>query len=217
MRTIAVAVMLIAIILLVGELTPSDAFSTGSIHSLTTLRSQGVNEVNRLSQHYRAPTTTARSTQRTITQQYMAPRFDSSTEKWIPASQDETVSSAGYGPFGTLLRQGPKPFLIRLSNTQNYEQGVYKLMAGEKWEVLEAMANFDAYLENPNDWAYQYFQEKKGAVAKKDYVNGGMDVQSLVLKGTWTTLVLGAGARALYCYSSGENFYQPLISLLSKQ
>ena len=134
----------------------------------------------------------------------MAPRFDPSTEKWYPTSPED---EDGYGAFGTLLRAGPKPFIIRLVNSDNYEQGVFKFMANENMSRLEAQGNFDAYLENPNDWAYQYLQEKNGKY-KKDYVNEGMDTKSLVLKGAWTALLLGLAARGVYCYNTGINFYE---------
>ena len=79
-------------------------------------------------------------------------------------------------------------------------------MNNEKMSRIEAQANFDAYLENPNDWAYQYLQEKKGGF-KKDYVNDGMDISSLALKGIWTALLFGLAARGVYCYNTGEYFY----------
>ncbi len=133
----------------------------------------------------------------------MAPRFDPKTEKWYATSPED---SQGYGPFGTLLRAGPKPLIIRLASPESYEQGVLKFMGKENMSRLEAQGNFDAYLENPNDWAYQYFQEKNGGY-KKDYVNAGLDAKSLVLKGTWTALLVTLAGRAYYCYNTGINFY----------
>jgi hypothetical protein len=130
-------------------------------------------------------------------------RFDQSQEKWVPSAPEDEV---GYGPVGTLLRAGPKPFVIRITNIDNYDQGVYKLMANENLSRMEAQGNFDAYLENPNDWAYQYFKEKGGGY-KKDYVNDGMDPKSLVLKGLWSSLILALASRGAYCYSTGDYFY----------
>jgi len=73
---------------------------------------------------------------------------------------------------------------------------------------MEAQGNFDAYLENPNDWAYQYMQERNNPGGfKRDYVNGGMDPKALVLKGVWSSVVLGLAARGVYCYNTGEYFY----------
>lgn len=140
---------------------------------------------------------------RTQTSLKMAPRYDPSTEIWYPTTPED---EEGYGPFGTLLRAGPKPLIIRLVSPDSYEQGVFKFMGKENMSRLEAQGNFDAYLENPNDWAYQYLQEQKGGY-KKDYVGGGLDLKSLVLKGVWTTLLLGLAARGVYCYNTGEYFY----------
>lgn len=137
-------------------------------------------------------------------------RFDPTREKWFPSAPED---EDGYGPVGTLLRAGPKPFVIRITNLDNYDQGVYKLMANENMSRMEAQGNFDAYLENPNDWAYQYFKEKSGGY-KKDYVNDGMDPKSLILKGLWTSLILGLSARGVYCYSTGEYFYDFLKGMV---
>ena len=139
-------------------------------------------------------------------------RYDPFTEKWLPTSPED---EDGYSPFGTLLRTGPKPLIIRILNPDNYEQGVYKLMFNENMSRMEAQGNFDAYLENPNDWAYQYFKEKGGGY-KKDYVNDGMDVNSLILKGTWSSLVLALTARGVYCYYTGEYFYDFLKAIVVK-
>jgi hypothetical protein len=78
----------------------------------------------------------------------MAPRFDQSMNKWVPGGAEED-SSAGYGPLGTLLRAGPKPFLQRLVSPEQYDQAVLKYMALDKCSRDEAQGNMDAYLENP--------------------------------------------------------------------
>lgn len=49
---------------------------------------------------------------------------------------DETE---GYGPVGSLLRQGPVPFFIRVVNPSTYDAAVNKYMNGEKCSKLEAM------------------------------------------------------------------------------
>lgn len=53
---------------------------------------------------------------------FMAPRFDKQEKKWYPTSPEEEAS-AGYGIWGSLLRQGPTPFLQRLFQADDYEQG----------------------------------------------------------------------------------------------
>jgi hypothetical protein len=88
-------------------------------------------------------------------------------------------------------------------------------MANENMGRMEAQANFDAYLDNPNDWAYQYFQEKKGGF-KKDYVNDGMDPKGLALKGIWTGLLLGIASRGLFCYTNDIYFWEFLRPYFQK-
>ncbi len=58
--------------------------------------------------------------------------------------------SASYGPLGSLIRQGPKPFINHLLFPEQYDQAVLKYMAGEGCDRKEAQGNMDAYLENPN-------------------------------------------------------------------
>ena len=87
-------------------------------------------------------------TPRTTTLLSMVPRFDPATEKWYP-SQAEEEASAGYGPTGTLLRAGPKPFLQRVFSPEQYDQAVLKYMARDRCSRNEAQGNMDAYFENP--------------------------------------------------------------------
>ena len=44
----------------------------------------------------------------------------------------------GYGPFGSLTRQGPVPFFIRLSQPDTYEAAVNKYMLLEKCDRMTA-------------------------------------------------------------------------------
>ena len=98
----------------------------------------------------------------------LAPQFDPSTEKWEPSSDADLEGS--YSAVGTLVRAGPKPFLIRLVNPGEYDQAVYKYMANENVGRKEAMGNMDAYFENAQDWAYQKNAERNGGY-KKDYTS----------------------------------------------
>jgi hypothetical protein len=82
----------------------------------------------------------------------MAPRYDKTTNKWTPTSADEGPE-AGYDLWGSLLRQGPNPFIQRVFNAADYEQAVLKFMAGDKVDRNVAQSEMDAYLQNPNDWA----------------------------------------------------------------
>jgi len=128
-------------------------------------------------------------------------KYDGS--RWIPTKPEEGPQ-AGYGIGKTLLLRGPKPFLARLLSPDDYEQAVLKFMAGDKCSRIEAQANMDFYLENPNDWAYNRFQEQKLGI-KYDYAS--IDTKQITLTLTWATLILSLGGRALLCYQTGENFW----------
>lgn len=110
------------------------------------------------------------------------PRRSSSRSKMV-------MSEDGYGLLGTLVRQGPVPFVIRVTQPQKYENSVAVYMAKEKCTRTEAQGNMDAFFANENDWAFQKLQEKKGA-AKVDY--GKMPpTDRLVLTGVWALIVFG--------------------------
>ena len=64
-------------------------------------------------------------------------------------TSNEIDESNGYGPVGSLLRQGPVPFLIRVINPSTYDAAVEKYMKIEKCSKLEAQANMDAYFMDP--------------------------------------------------------------------
>lgn len=53
----------------------------------------------------------------------------------------------GYGPVGSLIRQGPVPFFIRLVKPDTYEAAVNKYMALEKCDRNTAQGNMDAYFQ----------------------------------------------------------------------
>jgi hypothetical protein len=48
----------------------------------------------------------------------------------------------------------------------------------------EAQGNMDAFLENPQDWAYQKTCEQNGAF-KKDYANANMSPKQVTLSTIW--------------------------------
>ncbi len=78
----------------------------------------------------------------------MAPRFDKNSGKWFTDKSDE-MDGSSYGPFGSLFRAGPKPFLQRIFNAETYDQAVLKYMAQDGCDRKEAQGNMDAFLENP--------------------------------------------------------------------
>ena len=49
----------------------------------------------------------------------------------------------------------------------------------------------DAFLENPQDWAFQKMEEKKNPSGfKKDYANANMEPQQIVLSTAWACVVV---------------------------
>ncbi len=129
----------------------------------------------------------------------MAPRFDKKVNIWVPTSADEGPE-AGYDIWGTVIRHGPIPFFNRLVKADEYEQGVLKFMAGDKVDRMRAQAEMDAYLSNPNDWAYNRL---KGY--NVDYLS--INRKQLVLNLVWSTVVLVLLSRGIYCLTTGENYW----------
>eukprot|EP00980_Cylindrotheca_fusiformis_P028296 scaffold22589_cov138-Cylindrotheca_fusiformis.AAC.59 len=138
---------------------------------------------------------------------FMVPKYNSETSQWTPSSSDEGPS-AGYPAFGSLLRQGPSPFIQRILNPDDYEQGVLKMMANEGMSRNEAQGNMDAYIRNPNDWALQKVEESRGA-PKLDYANVNMNSGDLALTAVWSTVLLSFISRTIYLYTIGcDSFCQ---------
>lgn len=129
----------------------------------------------------------------------MVPKFDPKTSKWLPTSADEEAGS-GYNIWGSLLRQGPNPFIQRLFRPDDYDQGVLKFMAGDKVDRNTAQAEMDAYLQNPNDWAYNRVNGYN-----VDYLS--LNTKQIALTLTWATFISSFGGRALYCAASGDYFW----------
>ena len=98
------------------------------------------------------------------------------------------VDENGYDALGTLTRQGPVPFFIRIFKTDTYNAAVDKYMKLEQCTRLEAMANMDAYFQDPNGWAGNKLRERKTG-KKMDYVNVNQSKSSLALTAVWTLLL----------------------------
>jgi hypothetical protein len=137
----------------------------------------------------------------------MAPRFDKNENKWIPLGPEEGPE-AGYNVFGSLLRQGPSPFIARVLKPDDYEQAVLKFMAGDKVGRQVAQGEMDAYLRNPADW--QYNRVNGYAV---DYST--LKPQEVVLTLAWSAIVLSLVARGIYSLETGDNFWA-ILGLKSK-
>mmetsp|Transcript_66646 Transcript_66646/g.74664 ORF Transcript_66646/g.74664 Transcript_66646/m.74664 type:complete len:213 (+) Transcript_66646:159-797(+) len=94
------------------------------------------------------------------------PSYDTQNNLYIINPNDDGIYP--YDPIGSLLRQGPAPFWTRLTNADEYEQGILKYMYNAKVNRNEATGNIDAKINNVLDWQYQKREEMKGA-PKVDY------------------------------------------------
>ncbi len=88
-----------------------------------------------------------------------------------------------YDAIGSALRHGPAPFLTRVFNADEYEQGVLKYMLTANVDRAEATGNVDAKLNNAIDWAYQKMEEKKKGKPKVDYTR--LDKRQAALTVIW--------------------------------
>lgn len=131
----------------------------------------------------------------------MAPRFVGG--EWVANSPTDTAE-AGYSAGKTLLMHGPKPFFSRIFQEREYEQAVLKFMAQDGVDRNEAQGNMDAYLRNPNDWAFQRFESEKKGV-KINYSEIRSKELGLVL--VWSVVVVFVVGRVAYSLSEGVGFY----------
>lgn len=148
-----------------------------------------------------APMQKVDSRRRSAFQLSMAPKFDG--EKWVPTSPDEEPL-AGYGTTKTLLLHGPKPFFNRIFQSDDYDQAVLKFMAGDKCSRDVAQGNMDKYLANPNDWAYNRFEEEKKGI-KYDYVT--LRTKDIALTVTWGSFITFLIGRLVYSIVTGIYFW----------
>jgi len=125
---------------------------------------------------------------------------------------DEEDRKGGYGPLGSLLRQGPKPFLFRLVQPDRYEQSVLNFMSRAECSREEAQGNMDAFIENANDWVLQKLEEEKKGAAKFDYSKANMDPKQLALTAIWAAIVFGFIGHSMY---SAVLYYQTVGFLYS--
>lgn len=125
------------------------------------------------------------------------PTFNKSLSVWEPSSQTEP---SPYGPFGSFLRGGPSPYIIRVLNPIDYDQAVYKYMSSTKCSRLEAQGNMDAYFNNAADWAYQKSEESRGRPVV-DYTQ--LKPQQALLVGSWAVFVTPVLGRCVYLIAAG--------------
>ena len=125
------------------------------------------------------------------------PSFDADKNLYIRNPNDDGVLP--YDPIGSLLRQGPAPCWTRLTNGNEYEQGILKYMFNAKVERDEACGNIDAKLNNVMDWNYQKRAELNGA-PKVDY--NRLDQKQAYLVSAWafgiTPLVISIAQKTFH-------------------
>lgn len=126
--------------------------------------------------------------QTTTTAASSFPTFNKETQTWEKAASDNGENP--YDAVGALLRHGPAPFIARITNPKNYEQGVLKYMAVAKVSRSEAVGNMDAKLNNAADWQYQKMEESKGR-PKVDYTY--LDPKQATLVIIWSAIVIPTG------------------------
>lgn len=108
------------------------------------------------------------------------PTFNKDTNRWEKSPLDD--GKYPYDAIGSALRHGPSPFLTRVFNADEYEQGILKYMATANVDRAEATGNIDAKLNNAIDWAYQKMEEKNGK-PKVDYTR--LDKKQAALTIVW--------------------------------
>jgi len=150
----------------------------------------GVTQAFQLPRHGTVSTRIGSTESSSSTSLGMAPRYEKATERWFVTDEETEGPSAGYDKIGSLYRAGPVPFIQRIVNADSYEQAVLKYMAQEGCDRVEAQGNMDAYLENPQDWAYQKMCEKNKGAPKKDYANANMKPKQIILSTMWACLVV---------------------------
>jgi hypothetical protein len=123
------------------------------------------------------------------------PKYDKGRNKWIATGPNQLPDS-GYGPIKTLFLQGPKPYMTRILQNDDYEQAVLKFMASDKIISRDvAQGNMDAYLRNPQDWMYNRMEStKKGFTI--DYTK--LEIKDIVLVSVWSITVISIIGRIAY-------------------
>jgi len=133
----------------------------------------------------------------------MAPRFDAETQRWSPTTLEEEAD-AGYPPTGSLIRQGPIPFFVRLFKSDEYEQSVLKYMATENCTRMEAQGNIDCFWRNQNDWMERKMIEQR--TGKKFDFASPPSTQKIVLTAVWACIVVYFFSDLAYKIGSGRVF-----------
>mmetsp|Transcript_37286 Transcript_37286/g.44498 ORF Transcript_37286/g.44498 Transcript_37286/m.44498 type:complete len:185 (-) Transcript_37286:63-617(-) len=121
-------------------------------------------------------------------------------ERYIASSATEEF----YPPSLSLFRSGPLPFITRLTNSDKYEQAVYKYMyQSSEQDLEEAQANMDAYFSSPSDWAEQKMMEQRGERPIFKYSEAAVDGERTVLTGVWASFIFYVAGKIVYTAITG--------------
>ena len=126
------------------------------------------------------------------------PTFNKETSLWEPSAETEPEP---YDAFGSFLRGGPTPFIVRTFSPKEYDQAVFKYMAQTKCSRIEAQGNMDAFFNNAADWAYQKSEEARGR-PQVDYTV--LKPKQAVLVITWALFVTPFLGRIAYLIAFGD-------------
>ncbi|KAL9185770.1 hypothetical protein ACHAXT_003547 [Thalassiosira profunda] len=126
------------------------------------------------------------------------PTFNKDTSLWEPSAETE---DAPYDAWGSFLRGGPTPFVLRVLKPADYDQAVFKYMAQTKCSRAEAQGNMDAFFNNAADWAYQKGEEARGR-PMVDYTELKPKQAALVI--TWALFVTPFIGRIAYLIAFGD-------------
>ncbi|GMH48126.1 hypothetical protein TL16_g07816 [Triparma laevis f. inornata] len=120
------------------------------------------------------------------------------------SSASLTVSLQLYSPVSTLLRNGPVPFITRLTKPAEYESKIeqYMLESKEK-DVAVAQGNTDAYYAAPEVWAEQKLLEQQGRREVFDY-GKGPEPERIILSSLWAAVVFGTLGRVIFQLAHGS-------------
>jgi len=126
-------------------------------------------------------------------------------ERYIPPqSFDPLPSEEFYPPTLSLIRAGPIPFITRLTNSDKYEQAVYKYMyQSSEQDLEEAQANMDAYFRSPTDWAEQKMMEQRGDRPVFRYSEADVDGERTVLTFVWAGFLFYVVGKIVYTAITG--------------
>jgi len=123
----------------------------------------------------------------------------------------------GYGPLGTLVRQGPVALFHRVADPHQYELGVQKYMMIVGCSRKEAQGNLDAAIADPNSWVLNKLHAKNGKGYDPDYANANTSPRQIILTSTWgiaIMFILVKAAGGIPVYFAEHPHWQDYFTLM---